>query len=191
MKNSKSFSACKKNILKFIWRSSNSIFNCHGPNGIKLIITLTLDLDHLRERKFRHIFQDTLNPICSCGDDIETTVHYLLHCPNYLDKRRTLLKNLQNIGENISDKNDFQISELLLFGVSSNNDISNTCILNATIQYILATKIIDVPLSNFWVVLKDSHFWIHTLTRPSPTMVHTRFNDNRLFVSLLLFSLLF
>ena len=92
-------------------------------------------------------FQDTLNPICSCGDEIETAIHYLLYSPNYLDKRRTLLDNLQSVGENIHDRNDSQISELLLFGVSSNNDASNTCILNATIQNILATKRFDVPLT--------------------------------------------
>ena len=93
-----------------------------------------MGLSHLREHKFRHNSQDTLNPIYSCGDGIETTIHYLLHCPNYLDERRTLLDSLQSFGENIYDKNDFQISELLLFSVSSNNDASNIYILNATIQ---------------------------------------------------------
>ena len=130
--------------MKFIRPSSNSIINCHSPNGIKLITRLRLGLSHLRELKFRHNFQDTLNPICICGDDIKTTIQYLLHCPNYLDERRTLL----HIGENIHDKDNFQISELLLFGVSSNNDPSNTRIWNTTIQYILATKRFDVPLTN-------------------------------------------
>ena len=106
IRNSKIFSAIKKSILKFIRPSSNFTFNCHSPKGIKLITRLRLGLSHLREHKFRHNFQDTLNPICSCGDDIETTIHYLLHCPNYLDERRTLLGNLHSIGENIHDKND-------------------------------------------------------------------------------------
>ena len=47
--------------------------------------------------------------------------------------------------ENIQDKNDFQILELLLFDGPSNNNASNTCILNAIIQYILATKRSDIP----------------------------------------------
>ena len=59
------------------------------------------------------IFQDTLNPIYSCGDDIKTAIHYLLHYPKYLYERRTLLDNARSIGENIHDKNYFQISELL------------------------------------------------------------------------------
>ena len=96
IRNSKTFFASKKSILKFIRSSSNCIFNCHSPKGIKLITRLSLGLSHLREHKFRHNFQDTLNPICSCGDDIETTTHYLLHFPNYLDER-TLLDNLQSI----------------------------------------------------------------------------------------------
>ena len=96
IRNSKTFFAFKKSILKCIRSSSNCIFNCHSPKGIKLITRLSLGLSHLGEHKFRHNFQDTLNPICSCGDDIETTTHYLLHFPNYLDER-TLLDNLQSI----------------------------------------------------------------------------------------------
>ena len=68
---------------------------------------------------------------------------------------RILLDNLQSIEENIHDKNDSQILELLPFSVSSNNDASNTYILNATFQYILATKIkirFDVPLTNSSVI---------------------------------------
>ena len=57
-------------------------------------------------------------------------MHYLLYCPNYLDERRILLDYLQSTRENIHDKNDSPISELLPFGVAS-----NTCILNATMEY--------------------------------------------------------
>ena len=139
-------------LLKFMKPSSNSLFNCHSLKGIKLITRLRLDLSHLRKHKFRHNFQDTLNSIWSCGDDIETTIHYLLHFSNYSDEGRTLLEGLQSIGEKIHDKSDSQITELLLFGVSSNNDASNTYILNATIQCILATKRFDVPLTYSWVI---------------------------------------
>ena len=147
IRNSKTFLAFKKSILKFIRPSSNYISNYHSPKGIKLITRLRLGLSHLCEHKFWHNFHDALNPICSCGDDIEITIHYLLHSLIYLDERRTLLDNLQSIGENIHNENDSQISELRLFGVSSDNDASNTCILNATIHYILANNKFDVPLT--------------------------------------------
>ena len=64
------------------------------------------------------------------------TLRLPIHCANYLDERKTFLDNR----ENIHTENDFEVSELLLLGVTLNNDASNTFILNATIQYILATK---------------------------------------------------
>ena len=108
-----------KKFWKVFWPSSKSIFNCHSPKGIKLITRLRLGLSHLCEHKFQLNFQDILHLICRSGDDIETTIHYLLHCPNFLDEMRTLLDNLRSIGENIHDKNYSQMSELLLFGVFS------------------------------------------------------------------------
>ena len=133
IRNSESF---KESILRFIRPSENPIFNWHNSGGIKLITRLSLGFSHLREHKFRRNFQDTLHPICSCEENIETTTHYLFHYPNYLNERMTLWNNLQNIDENILDRNYSRLSEILLFGDSSFNDAKNTSILNATIQYI-------------------------------------------------------
>ena len=84
IKNSESIVTFKKRILSFIRPSANSTFNCHNPRGIKLLSRLRLGLSHLREHKFKHSFQDSLNPFCSCGKgEVETTSHYLLHCSNY------------------------------------------------------------------------------------------------------------
>ena len=68
------------------------------------------------------------------------TLRLPIHCANYLDERSTQLDNIQIDRENIHNKIDFEVSELLLLGVTSNNDASNTFILNASIQYILATE---------------------------------------------------
>ena len=57
IRNSKTFSAFKKSILKFIRPFSNSIFNCHSTKGIKLITRLRLGLSHLREHKFQDNFR--------------------------------------------------------------------------------------------------------------------------------------
>ena len=76
-----SYYVFKSNILKFIWPSSNSIFDCHNPIGIKYITQIRLGLSDLRERKFKHGFQDTLNPVCNCGNDVESAIHFFLHCP--------------------------------------------------------------------------------------------------------------
>ena len=72
----------------------NSVYNCHNPRGIFLITRLRLDLSYFREHKFKHGFQDTLNPLRSRGNDVESTKHFHLHCPQFVNERRTLLTTL-------------------------------------------------------------------------------------------------
>ena len=154
LNSSESLALFKKSILQFIQPTPKRTFNCHNPIGIKLITRLRLGLSHLRDHKFKHNFLDCLNPICCCGQDIETTVHYLLHCPIFSDERSIFFNNIRSINEYVLSGSDSRISETLLFGISSFNDTKNTSILNTTIDYILSTKIFDVPFTNFWFVLK-------------------------------------
>ena len=62
--------------------------------------------------------------------------------------------NIRSINGNILSGNDSRISETLSFGISSFHDAKNLSILNTTLDYILSTKRFDVPLTNFWFVLK-------------------------------------
>ena len=55
---------------------------------------LIVGLSHLREHKSNYIFQDTLDLICNCGEDIKTLSHYLFHCPRYLQKTMTVLNTV-------------------------------------------------------------------------------------------------
>ena len=73
----------KNNILKFIRPSPSNVFNCNNYKGIRLITWLRVGMSQLREHKFKHNFEDCLNPICSCGADIKSTSHFLLHCPTF------------------------------------------------------------------------------------------------------------
>ena len=54
---------------------------------LALVICVKL---YLNLHKFKDSFQDTLNPICSWGFDVELTSHYILHCPNYKDERQDI-----------------------------------------------------------------------------------------------------
>ena len=119
IRNSENLFIFKKKLLKFIRPSGNSVFRCHNPKGIKLLTRLRLGLSHLREHKFKHGFLDSLNPICSCGQDIETSTHFLLHCSNYSNERLTFLNILRNIDDNILNKSDLTVTETLLYGYSS------------------------------------------------------------------------
>ena len=149
IRSSESLALFKKNILQFIRPAPNRTFNCHNPIGIKLITRLRLGLSHLRDHKFKHNFLVCLNPICCCGQVIETSVHYLLHCPIFSDERSIFFSNIRRIDENVLSNSDPKISNTLLFGISSFNDTKNTSILDTTIDYILSTKRFDVPLTNF------------------------------------------
>ena len=146
IRNSTSFNIFRKNILKFIRPSANSLFNCHNPKGIKFITRLRLGLSHLCEHKFKHSFQDSLNPFCSCGLDIESTAHFLLHCPTYIIERRTLLSTLVNIDNNLLDLCEPVLIRTLLFGSNSFDTNANTNVLNATIKYIISTERFDEPV---------------------------------------------
>ena len=90
--------------------------NCHKSKGIKLSIRLRVGLSHLREHKFRHSFQATLNLICNCGEEIETSSHYLLYCADCLQERMTLLNTFSCIVPNISNFNNDQLTEINLYG---------------------------------------------------------------------------
>ena len=116
IRNSSSFNIFRRSILKFIRPSANSFFNCHNPKGIKFTTRLRLRLSHLREHKFKHSFQDSLNPFCSCGLVIESTGHYLLHCPTYITERRTLLSTIKDIDNNLLDVCEPVLIKSLLFG---------------------------------------------------------------------------
>ena len=116
IRNSSSFNIFKKSILKFIRPSANSFFNCRNPKGTKFIRRLRLGLNHLRECKFKHSFQDSLNPFCSCGLDIESTAHYLLPCPKYIPERRTLLSTIENTDKNPLGLCEPVLIKTLLFG---------------------------------------------------------------------------
>ena len=84
----------KKSILKFMRPPQNRVYSCHNPKGVNLMKRLIVGLRHLREHKFNYIFQDTLDLICNCGEDIKTLSHYLFHCPRYLQKTMTFLNTV-------------------------------------------------------------------------------------------------
>ena len=118
----------KKSFLNFIRPSGSSVIR------EELNVNLLTTLSHLHKHKFKHGFQDSLNPISNCVSDIETEAHFLLHCPHYSNKRSTFLGSwLKNINRNTFDKNDFLT---LLYDNSFLDDKINILILNATIDFL-------------------------------------------------------
>ena len=97
IRKSDSISIFKKRILSFIRQLPNKVSNSHNPQGLKLLTRLQLILSHLRYHKFKHNFLDTINPLCRCGSDIETTLHFFLYCSNFMECKNTLLSKISEI----------------------------------------------------------------------------------------------
>ena len=101
---SPSYKPFRKQILEFNIPHPNSIFNVPNILGLIYPTTLPVGFSHLRVHKFCHKFQDSLNPIYNCSNDIETTKDYLLHCLNFSDERQSLLQNISIVNPNILSK---------------------------------------------------------------------------------------
>ena len=77
---------------------------------------MRLGLSHLHDHKFKHNILDTINLLCSCGSDIESTFHFFLYCSNFSEERITLLSDVFGNNSNILTCTDSKIVETLLFG---------------------------------------------------------------------------
>ena len=141
LRNVKSFQIFRNSLLKIARLMQNSIFNVHDPVGIKYLTRLRLGLSHLNEHKFRHNFQDCLNPFCSCILEVETVIHYFLHCHYYNIIRRTLLDTVNEIiNKNLSDLSEQTLVNLLLYGNPSLTFEENKEIIKASIIFIHSSQ---------------------------------------------------
>ena len=132
-----SLSAFENNILKFFKPTPNSIFDCENYWEIKLFTRLGVGFSHLRKSKFKHSFQDTLDPTSSWGFDKESTSHYNLHCRMNNDERHTLLSTKEIIDCRFLDVVETILIKTFLFGNFPLDAQTNAQILIATIVYIL------------------------------------------------------
>ena len=68
------------------------------------------------KHKFKHSFQDNLNPFCDCGYEIETTAHFPLHWFQFYTERNTLLNKIKSIDTSILNQNNSNFSKTVVFG---------------------------------------------------------------------------
>ena len=146
IRNSHNLNIFKKCLLRIVRPNASSIFNVHNKKGLKFLSRLSVGLSHLQEHKFKHGFLDSLNPICECGDGIETTSHFFLHCQRFYYQRTTLFNEIRNVDSSLILKNDSDLVQILLFGNSNFSICDNTLILNASINFIIKSERFDGPL---------------------------------------------
>ena len=137
---SKSLSIFKSKLLKFIRPKPYPIYGIHDPLGLKYLTRLRLGFSHLHEHKFRHNFRDTINPLCPCNLESETTSHFLLRCTFFICHRKELFDSLELIDPQLTRFNVEKLVTTLLFGDVSYSPENNATIILASIKYILDTN---------------------------------------------------
>ena len=112
----------KKQTLYFIRPSQDNNFKLNKPLGSKLFTHLRVGLSHLKEHKFQYNLQDSIDLLCSCGNSIKPTIHFFLHCANYMFQRQTLLNKIHSIDPNVLALKETFVIKTLLFGKSDFRD---------------------------------------------------------------------
>jgi len=119
-----------------------TLFNIYDCNGIKWIFQLRVGLSPLKSHKKSHNFLDTPNDTCECSHQAETSQHYLLHCPLFVEQRNNLFQTVNPIllENNMRFLDDKHMVHLLLYGHEKVKFLSNQIILKATINFIRNTS---------------------------------------------------
>ena len=76
----------------------------------------------------------------------ESTTHFSLHCPFFFNERRTRLSTRRSLDSKLLDFTDYDLTQTLRFGKTSQSWSNNFKIINASIDYILSSKRFDEPL---------------------------------------------
>ena len=100
-RNADTYVSFRKMLLNFIRPIGNSTYKIYYLLGIKLLTKLRLGFSHLSEHKFRHNFADSLNQLCSCSLETESTFHFFLPYQNYTTLHTALMTDLKNINDTI------------------------------------------------------------------------------------------
>ena len=91
-------------------------------------------------------FEDTLNPLYSCGNNVELTEYFLFHSPQFVNKRRTLLSTLGDFNCSLLENTSKVLTQTLFFGNTPFSPSDNSKILNVTTDFILSNNKFDQQL---------------------------------------------
>ena len=139
IKNSQSLDIFKKKFIKTIRPIYRDCFDIRDRRGISLLSKLRLDFSDLREHRFRHKF-NCPSPDCRCGNDVESTTHFLVHCDLYRNPRQVFMQKLLNIIPDYTLFSDNVLATILIFGHKSYSHDTNKNVLTETINFINKTK---------------------------------------------------
>ena len=95
-------------LLKFF-------FSVYKTQGSKALNRLRTGFSHLREQRLQHNFANTVNPLCSCALETESTDHFFLRCQNYAF-RTAFINELSSINSGIISLRPSVLLEVILYG---------------------------------------------------------------------------
>ena len=122
-------------------QNSNPVYSIQNCIGLNL-----LGLSHLNEHRFNYNFQNCINPLCTCSQEVESTAHFFLHCHHYHNIRAKLLNSLEVIDTNLLKLSEEQLTKVLLYGFSQLDQNQNRNVLNSSINYIVESKCFESSL---------------------------------------------
>ena len=135
-----------QNPGSFIRPKENSIFKILDINGIKRLNRLRLHFSQLNEHKFRHNFRATIDPLCRCGLERETTLHYLLGCNLYSDLRTELLNDVCALNPTLKNLSHEKLLNILLYGSENFSFNTTKKIVKSTIKSLKTSERFICPL---------------------------------------------
>ena len=141
----------KTKILSFIRPKENSIFKIHDINGIRLLNRLRLHFSHLNEHKFWHNFRATIDPMCSCNLEPETTLHYLLGCNFSSDLRTELLNGICALNPTLKKLSHEKFLNILLYESEDFSFKTNKKIIKSTIKFLKTSERFIGPLLTLYI----------------------------------------
>ena len=126
----------KTKICTYIRPKGNAIHTIQDQLGVKLLTKIRVNFSDLRDHRFNHRF-NCENPICVCGLDDETPLHYFLCCPRYINLRRIYLGKISaTIGTDVTVLPKEHLLHILMYGSNIYNNITNKLIISQTIIFI-------------------------------------------------------
>ena len=99
---------------------SRLFYNSHDGFLGKIFTQIKLNLSPLKSQLFKYNLTD--NPFCpSCGDSVETPIHYFIECSTHRANRQIMIQNLLKLNPNLSSPSDF-LDYILYGSISGTNE---------------------------------------------------------------------
>ena len=121
---------------------------------------MPLGFSHFSKHKFGHNFAVSLNPLCSCSLETESTLYFFLRCQNYITLPTALMIDLKNTNDAIMSLNESELRHVSLYWNKKFDNNININILTATIKFIKDSERFDQPVIKTFLIPSSTSFLI-------------------------------